>query len=112
VTATPGCFFVRVAAQGLSEGLLKAESSEFKVQTETSNQSERRGASIAPGCRYLILGAFFQLATFHFRICGRQVKRRTTGGGWLGSGPEDVDLFFDDGEVLVAGGQRGFAMGG
>src|SRR5712692_1964514 len=35
--------------------------------------------------------------------------------GWESSGlrrPEDVEFFFDVGEVFVAGGERGFAMGG
>jgi len=30
----------------------------------------------------------------------------------LRGGPEDIDLFFDGGEVLVAGGEGGFAEGG
>jgi len=30
----------------------------------------------------------------------------------LGGGPEDFDFLFDGGEVLVAGGQGGFAVGG
>jgi hypothetical protein len=36
-----------------------------------------------------------------------------TGGGRSGlGGPEDVELFFEVGEILVAGGEGGFAMGG
>jgi len=42
-------------------------------------------------------------------VAGRGEDR----GGWsLGGGPENIELFFDGGEVLVAGGEGGFAEGG
>ncbi len=37
--------------------------------------------------------------------------RKNRGIRLLGAGPENVDLFFDGGEVLVAGGQGGFTLG-
>ena len=38
--------------------------------------------------------------------------RKEGKAGQLRAGPEDVDLFFNGGEVLVAGGEGGFAMDG
>ena len=53
--------------------------------------------------------ASFEMTVRVGRGCGRGEDRR----GWpLSGGPENVELFFDGSEIVIAGGEGSFAVGG
>jgi hypothetical protein len=50
------------------------------------------------------VGAYFDVLDLGGPVLGEEDVVDVVGAGELRDGPEDVDLFFDGGEVFVAGG--------